>query len=105
ANGVEPHGGASRQARAKISEAMFDSSAFNTTAMKINLMRRLGEELGIPFDDHATQFSFAAAIKEEVAKIRLLETGEKILAKIEKNLGLDKLGITIDQLVNAILDP
>lgn len=109
-NGVAPRGGAgasqaSTQARAKISEALFSASSVSITEMKINLMRRLGEAFGISLDDHATQLSFGTAIKEAVEKTRLLEDGEKILAKIEKDLGLNKLGITIDQLVNAIMDP
>lgn len=110
ANGAAPRGGAggsqaSTQARAKISEALFSASSVSITEMKINLMRRLGEEFGISLDDHASQLSFGTAIKDAVARTRLLEDGEQILAKIEKNLGLDKLGITIDQMVNAIIDP
>lgn len=109
-NGVAPRGGAgvsqaSTQARAKISEALFGVNSVGITEMKINLMRRLGEEFGISLDDHASQSSFGAAIKEEIAKIRLLDNGEEILAKIEKTLGLDKLGLTIDAFVNAIVDP
>jgi hypothetical protein len=107
ANGLAQQGPsrASTQAEAKISEALFDSSAFDVTAMKINLMRRLGEEFGISLDDHASQASFGTAIKDAIAQIKRQDGGMLVLAAIERKLGLDKLGLSLDTLVNAITDP
>ncbi len=106
ANGVAEAGaGPQAQARAKVSEALFDASKPNVMQMKIDLMRRLGEEFGISVDDFESASKFGAAIRDAIGQIELQEGGALALIAIERKLGLDKLGISLDELVSAIIDP
>lgn len=110
ANGVAPPDGAgaskpSRQAQAKIFEAMFSANTVDANKLKIKLMERLGKALGLSLEDFDTQASFASAVRDVIGQIRQQEDGHLRLAAIEKELGLDKLGITLDDLVDALIDP
>lgn len=110
ANGVDdPNAsrgaGATQQARAKISEALFKPNAPSVTEMKLHLMKRLGEEFKIKLEGHATHASFGRAIQAEINKIKMQPGGAMMLAALEKKLGFDKLGFSLDTFVNAIIDP
>lgn len=110
ANGVDDPNtsrgaGATQQARAKISEALFKPNAPSVTEMKLHLMKRLGEEFKIKLEDHATHTSFGRAIQAEINKIKMQPGGAMMLAAIERKLGFDKLGFSLDTFVNAIIDP
>jgi hypothetical protein len=106
ANGVAipSVGGAQSQAKAKISDAFMDRP-IDIQQLKFNLMRRLGEELGVKMDDFEDPRDYGSAIREVIGKIKASPTGAMYLAKLEKDLGLDKLGISIDDLVDAISSP
>jgi hypothetical protein len=93
--------GAHSQAKAKISDALFDNSV-SVQEMKVNLMRRLGEELGISMDDFERPAEYASAIRDVIAKIKAQPEGALFLAELEKKLGLDELGVSLDDLVDAI---
>lgn len=106
ANGIESGASApSKQAQAKISEALFSPSAPSVHEFKINLMRRLGEEFGVSLDDFETASAFGSAIQGIVAKMRSEPGGALRMIEIERKLGLDDLGISLDTLINAIIDP
>ena len=106
ANGVAipSVGGAQSRAKAKISDA-FTDSPIDIQQLKFNLFRRLGEELGVNMDDFEDPRDYGSAIREVIGKIKASPTGAMYLAKLEKDLGLDKLGISIDDLVDAISSP
>ncbi|MCC7252689.1 hypothetical protein [Hyphomicrobium sp.] len=107
ANGV-PIGGAgkpSRAAQAKIVEAMFSANTVDANKLKIKLMERLGKEFGFSPGDFETSAAFGAAVRDAVGQLKMQEGGHQIVAAIEKKLGLDKLGLTLDALVNALIDP
>jgi len=97
--------GTSAEARAKINGALFDRSVPDSLQMKISLMRRLGEEFGLDMDKFESQAAFGAAIERAVGAIKIQDGGVLMLTEIERKLGLDKLGISLDTLVNAIIDP
>lgn len=111
ANGVPLTGGAaspskpSRQAQAKVFEALFSANTVDANKLKIKLMERLGKQFGLALEDFDTQASFASAVRDAIGQIRQQENGYLQLAAIEKELGLDKLGITLDELVNALIEP
>lgn len=110
ANGVPLSGAAgtskpSRQAQAKVFEALFSANTVDANKLKIKLMERLGKQFGLALEDFDTQASFASAVRDAIGQIRQQENGYLQLAAIEKELGLDKLGITLDQLVNALIEP
>ena len=93
------------QARTKVSEAFFGSQAIGVHQMKVNLMERLGDAFGIKVEDFETVSQFGAAVRDIVSSIKLQDGGYFVLKELERKLGLDKLGISIDTLVNAIIDP
>lgn len=110
ANGVElpsdkDGAGAASRANGKISEALFKPNVPNAIEMKLHLMKRLGEEFGIKLEAHESHASFGRAIEAEINKIKMKPEGALILSAIEKKLGFDKLGFSLDAFVNAIIDP
>lgn len=110
ANGVAPPEGAngagpSQQAKAKVAETFFKPNAPSVTEMKLHLMKRLGEKFDIKLEDHESHASFGTAIRFEINKLKMQPGGALILSAIEKELGFDKLGFSLDEFVNAIIDP
>jgi hypothetical protein len=93
------------QARAKISDAMFSVNRPDPTAMKVRLIERLGEEFGIRQSDYTSMASYGADIKKAVEALKAKPGSAQIIIQIEKKLGLDKLGISLDELVDATIDP
>ena len=83
----------------------FGMNAMDITAMKVRLMERLGEKFGIAMEDHPDARSFGMAIRAVVEKLKMSTDGMKLLGQVEKDLGLDDLGISIDTLIGAIVDP
>ncbi len=108
ANGVHIPGvsSAQSQAEAKISAALFDNPV-DIQQIKFNLFRRLGEELGVNMDDYESPQAYASAIRFAISEIKAKSTdnGAMFLAGLEKELGLDDLGITLDDLISAIDAP
>lgn len=110
ANGIPLSGNAgaskpSRQAQAKVVEALFSANTVDANKLKIKLMERLGKQFGLSVEEFDTQALFAAAVRDAVGQIKQQENGYLQLIAIEKELGLDKLGITLDELVNALIEP
>ena len=97
--------GATRQAKTKIAESFFKPNAPSVTELKLHLMKRLGDELGIEFEDHETNASFGKAVKAAIDEIKRQPDGLVVLAAIEKTLGFDKLGFSLDTFVDALIDP
>lgn len=102
ANGV---GDPFRDARAAASESVFSVNHVDVTKMKLDLMEKVGEAFGIKMDDYDSQASYGSAIRRVVSEIKKQDDGSLVLAGIEKDLGLDKLGMSIDSMINAIIDP
>lgn len=97
--------GTSLAAKARITEALFSVNSLDLTKMKTNLFERLGKEFGLAMDDFETVAAFGRAIKEVVTKLKQDPEGLAELARIERDLGLTKLGISIDTLVEAMIEP
>lgn len=106
ANGIVLPGssGARAQANARISESLFDHRP-NLQEMKFDLFRRLGSELGVNMDDYEDPHDYASALRRAIAKIKTQPDAMQILRAIEKELGLNELGLTLDDLIDAIDDP
>jgi hypothetical protein len=86
-------------------DSVFSPNHLDPTQMKIRLMERVGDEFGIDMDDFDDQASYGLAIQKAVSEIRAEPGGHLVLAEIEKSLGLDELGLSIDEMINAIIDP
>lgn len=93
------------QARAKISDAMFSVNTIDPTEMKVKLIERLGEEFGIKQSDYKSMASYGADIKRAVEALKAQPGSALAIIGIEKKLGLDKLGVSLDDLVDATIDP
>lgn len=96
--------GPQSQAKAKISDVLMDGPV-DIQQIKFNLFRNLGEEFGIKMDDFADPRDYGSALRGAIGKIRMQPNGATVLAAVEKNLGLDKLGVSIDVVVDAISSP
>lgn len=94
-----------RDARAAASESVFSVNHLDITKIKLDLMEKVGEAFGIRMDDYDNQASYGSAIRKAVSEIKKQPDGHLVLAGIEKDLGLDKLGMSIDSMINAIIDP
>ena len=94
-----------RNAQAAASESVFSVNHVDITEMKIQLIEKTGKAFGIERDDYDNRGDFGKAIKAAISEIRRMENGDRILEGIAKDLGLDELGISIDTLVGAIIDP
>lgn len=104
AAGPLPAGNAILQASYRTGQSLFDLSVPDPTAMKVRLMERLGEEFGFDMDDFSSREAYGRAIRKAVDDLKAAG-GFSELKRIEKELGLDELGITLDTLVNAIVQP
>ncbi|KUM28376.1 hypothetical protein AU467_34855 [Mesorhizobium loti] len=91
------------QGQAKISQSMFSVNSLNVTATKVRLMERAGKEFGIDQADFESVTSYGSAVKNAVEALK--RQSPSAIAEIEKQLGLDQLGVSLDTLVNAIVDP
>lgn len=92
-------------AKARITEALFSVNSLDPTRMKLNLYERLGKELGLSMDDFESGVDFGRAVKQVVDQLRLKPEGRAALAAIEAELGLGKLGLSIDTLIEAMIEP
>ena len=103
--GVSVAGGPAQQAWGKITESVFDSKLIDITEMKARLFERLGKELGLSMDDFGTASDFGRAVKAAINSIRMQDDGDLVLGQIERKLELGELGISLDTLVEAMIDP
>ncbi|MET3596484.1 MULTISPECIES: hypothetical protein [Mesorhizobium] len=96
-------GAGSPPVQAGNSQSMFSVSNLNVTATKVRLMERAGKEFGIDQADYESVFSYGSAVKNAVEALK--RQSPSAIAGIERQLGLDQLGISLDTLANAIIDP
>lgn len=102
---VSSVGGVWQQAKALVTSSLFDPSVPDPTAMKVNLMERLGKEFGLSMDDFDNRSSFGKAIRDAMAPLLRSPEGMAMIREIERDLGLDKMGVSLVSFVNAIMEP
>lgn len=106
ANGAVSSGsGVTAQAQAKVNVALFDRGTPDVHEMRVRLMERVGGALGLKPEDFDTASAFGSAVKDKIAEIKRQPNGMLALMKIEKDVGLDKLGISLDEFADALIDP
>ncbi|RWB77164.1 MAG: hypothetical protein EOQ50_09630 [Mesorhizobium sp.] len=66
-------------------------------------MQRAGKEFGVDQTDYESVSSYGSAIKNAVEAFK--RQSPSAIAKIERQLGLDQLGVSLDTLVNAVVRP
>jgi hypothetical protein len=93
------------QAESRISEQMFSVNNVNINKLKMELIDRAAEALGFDESDYDTRGQFASAMRVAVVKLAHYEGGEEQIAAIEKELGLDKLGVSLLDVVSSARNP
>lgn len=89
----------------KISEAMFSVNNVNITKLKIELIDRAAEKMGFDRLDYDSDGKFSSAMRISLVKLAKMDGGEEQIAKWEKELGLEKLRVTLMDVVNSARDP
>jgi hypothetical protein len=82
---------------------MFSVDSLNITAIKVRLMERAGKEFAVDQTGYESVSSYGLAIKNAVEALK--RQSPSAIAGIEKQLGLDQLGVSLDTLVEATVDP
>ena len=86
-----------------VSASMFSVDNLNITAVKVRLMERAGKEFGVDLTDYESVSSYGSAVKNAVEALK--RQSPSAIAEIERQLGLDQLGVPLDTLIGAIVDP
>ncbi|MES5098674.1 hypothetical protein ABUK73_10620 [Agrobacterium sp. BA1120] len=94
----------SAEAETKISSAIYSVHHVNVNKLKLDLIDRTGKALGVDQKDYDTRTDFVNAMQRALGKLRI-EQGEAAVIALEKELGLDKLGVSIDDVINSASDP
>jgi len=88
------------RAREKIETYLFDTSHVSVNELKLDLMERLGDALGIKQEDGESGFSWGRKLETILSTMDY--AGKRAL---EKEIGLDELDISIDTLIAAVKNP
>lgn len=77
----------------------------DVTGPKLSLIEQLGTEFGINQEDYDSISAYGEAIRLKVAGIKREPQGFQTIIEVEKNLRLNDLGITLDELIDVISNP
>lgn len=108
ANGIADKIGVTKQpgqAESKISEAMFSVTSVDILKEKLNLIDRAAEALGFDPDSYDSKEKLSQDMRSALIKIGASEGGDDRIAAMEKDLGLDKLGVSLMDVANSAKDP
>lgn len=72
--------------------------------MKLDLIDRTGKALGVNQEDYASRDEFVDAMRRALGKLKI-EGGMAAVMALEKELGLDKLGVSVDDVIASAADP
>lgn len=89
-----------KRAREKIASALFDQGQVDINELRMDLVERLGKKLGIDVEDAKSSYSLGKTF-EAIVK----DLGSTAKRDLEKEIGLDKLDISLDTFVAAITNP
>ena len=96
-------------AEAKLKENFFSIHYRDATEIKLQIFEALGEKLGVNMSDFDDMKDYADTLATVVRDIRNKAATNPeyagMLLEIERELGLDELGISIDEVNKAIDDP
>lgn len=84
---------------------LFSVNAQNLNKVKVDIYKRVGEALGVRESDYESFHAYGTALQQAVGQLKLAPNAQMVIAGIEKDIGLDKLGLSLDTVVNAIVDP
>lgn len=108
--GRATNGGAVRQGinattSPQTADDLFRVDAQNLSKMKVDLYKRVGEALGVKESDYDSFKDYGVALQRAVGQLKLAPNAQQVITGIEKEIGLNKLGVSLDTVINAIIDP
>lgn len=86
-----------------VPKDLFSIHNVTSTEMKVGLYQRAGEALG--FDIKNIDADFGADIQKAFDDLKSQPNGAERLAEISRNLDLDELDLSLEQLTRAIAEP
>ena len=92
------------QAQSNVSEAMFSMSSDSIAKQKLDLIVRTGRALGVERNNYSSMSDFVAAMKKAFGEIKVQSGGTGALHALERQLGLDKLGLSIEDVIESAGD-
>lgn len=107
ATGQTNKAGVSKQptpAQSKVSEAMFSMSKDSIAKQKLDLIERTGRALGVERSAYSSMDEFVAAMKKVYGEIKVQTGGMGAFHALERQLGLDKLGLSIEDVIESAQD-
>ncbi len=92
--------GARKAANDKINAHFFDRTQNDPNSNRAALIRQVGEFFDLDRETFKSDAAFARALENE---IKALDPSD--IAKVERQLGLDKLGVSLTELTEALKNP
>jgi hypothetical protein len=89
-----------KRAQGRIAEALFGMNKVDINELKIQLLDKLGEKLGINREDGMYSYAYGRAIEGALKSV-----GTSALDDLSKELGLEELDLSLTDLVAAIKNP
>ncbi|PCI05258.1 MAG: hypothetical protein COB78_01175 [Hyphomicrobiales bacterium] len=88
-------------------EDFWDINKVTPTQMKLHIFEKVGEKFGLDQDDFNSFSRYAAAIAFRMEKMKEEDPAGAMIFfhEIEKELGLDELGISLEEVVEAMMEP
>ncbi|WP_043611875.1 hypothetical protein [Ensifer sp. ZNC0028] len=96
---VKPDG-AQKAANEKINGYFFDHARNDASNNRAVLIREVGKIFGVERETFKSDAAFAREIENQLKQLE-----SPAIAKIEEELGLDKLGLSLTELVEALKNP
>lgn len=88
----------------KVAEAMFGVNNAGITKQKLDLIDKTAKALGVNQDDYASRDDFVDALQQAFGRLKL-DGGDAAVHGLEKQLGLDKLGVSLQDVIDSARDP
>jgi hypothetical protein len=89
---------------AKLSEQLFSLDHQSVAKLKMQLFEKVGEALGVDLDAFANFEDFAKEVEAAYRRV-LRDEGALAIKAIERETGLDKLGLSLRDVVESMKDP
>ena len=98
-------GSAGSASAATSTDELFKATTSNVTQMKISLFERVGEALGVDKEDYASEAKFYDAVASRFSALVMQEDSHIFIGKLEQELGLYELGVSLRTVVTAMVEP
>lgn len=88
----------------KVAEAMFGVNHPSITKQKLDIIDKTAKALGVNQDDYASREDFVDALQKAFGRLKI-DGGDAAVHGLEKELGLDKLGVSLQDIIDSARDP